>query len=130
MPGNGFNNNNNRLSDKIKLPKRKVFSCNAGTKSLTISPKGELKLCLEIDYPKYNILRGSLRQGWKLVNDIAEKSENDKNFKCNTCNLRPFCSWCPAMGWLENKSLTACGSLSRNEAENRRNLSLMYSHDS
>jgi radical SAM protein with 4Fe4S-binding SPASM domain len=100
--------------------RRRVFKCGAGIKSLTINPQGKLKLCLEIDYPKIDILKTGLKKAWQSLNKIAEDAEKDANFKCNSCDLLEFCSWCPARGWLEDGRLTTCDKMSRQQALRRK----------
>jgi radical SAM protein with 4Fe4S-binding SPASM domain len=95
----------------------KIFNCSAGETSLTISPFGELKLCLEIDYPKYDILKGSLKQGWRILKNIVDRENKKPLTKCKACNLIQYCSWCPAKSWLENRNFSPCPGSWRKDME-------------
>lgn len=97
--------------------KRNVFSCGAGTETLTINPKGEIKICLEIDYPKFNIAKFGLKKAWQKLNKIIGLIEQDDNFKCNTCQLYRYCRWCPARSWTFNKTFATCDPYYRQLAE-------------
>ena len=113
------------LRKKIK-PRRhkieKVFNCVAGYNGVAINPFGQLNICITIDYPKYKILEGSLKAGWELIKHIIDNTSPDENFKCNNCKLLPYCSWCPAKGWLEDGRFTTCSPINRRQAEAMRKL--------
>jgi len=98
----------------------KIFDCSAGETSLTINPFGELKLCIEIDYPKYNILKGSLKKGWLVLKSIVDQANKKKLVKCKICSLARYCSWCPAKSWAENRSFLPCPSFWRKDMEDVR----------
>lgn len=85
-----------------------LFPCGAGLTQAAITPAGELKLCLMIGYPKYNILDMSLKKAWQKLRALADSVKPDRNYKCNRCKLNAYCDWCPAYAWLENKNFTGC----------------------
>jgi radical SAM protein with 4Fe4S-binding SPASM domain len=99
-----------------------------------ITPSGELMMCLIIDYPKYKILdienrsqktevrgqRANLKDAWDRLKESVASIKPDKDYKCNRCELEPYCKWCPARGWLYNRNFTSCEPESRTFAENRR----------
>ena len=90
-----------------------LFACGAGLRQTAITPAGELKLCLLIDYPKYRILDASLRKRWQELRALKESIRQDKNYKCRKCKFRVYCHWCPAMAWAYNRTFTACVPESR-----------------
>ncbi len=105
----------------IKRQKREnVFNCSVGYNSITVNPFGELNICLTIDYPLYNILKGTLKEGWQIIKDIIDNAKADDSFKCNSCELLQYCSWCPAHAWLEDGSFTGCSPICRKKAEERK----------
>lgn len=110
-----------------------LFKCGAGKSQAVITPQGKLKMCLMIDYPKYEILNKDivtghtsqaahqetgLKRAWKRLRELVASIKPDKNYHCDRCKLEPYCKWCPARGWLENGSFTSCDSESRLWAEN------------
>ena len=97
-----------------------LFKCGVGVSQAAITPLGELKMCLMIDYPKYKIPKGSLKQAWEKLKELVENIKLDENFQCDKCELAPFCKWCPARGWLENRNFTGCEPESRCWAEVRK----------
>ncbi len=117
-----------------------LFKCGVGINQAAITPFGELKICLMIDYPKYNILsngvtkspfglaqgkpshqvartENNLREAWRKLKDLVSEIKPDKNYRCHKCNLAAFCKWCPAKAWLYNRSFTTCDPESRHRAE-------------
>jgi radical SAM protein with 4Fe4S-binding SPASM domain len=101
---------------------KKVFDCGAGNSNLTINPFGELKLCIEIDYPKYKILEGSLAKGWEIIKDFVDNLKPPDNWICKSCDLLPYCCWCPAKSYLENGTFFSCTSEVRKKAQFYRQL--------
>ena len=97
-----------------------LFECGVGRSQAAITPLGELKMCLMIDYPKYKILKGSLKEAWEKLKELVENIKPDENYECDKCELEPYCKWCPAKGWLENRNFTTCDPESRRWAEIRK----------
>ncbi len=109
-----------KISDKCDSKKsaspvrdRELFPCEAGLTEAAITPAGELKICLEIDYPKDRILAASFKKAWRNLMELRESIESDDDYKCNNCKLSVYCDWCPARAWLWNKTFTACDPESR-----------------
>jgi len=124
-----------------------LFKCGVGVSQAAITPQGELKMCLMIDYPEYKILNGkaagrqvaksalgfardslrsqshkvSLKEAWDRLKELVDSIKPDGNYQCDKCKLYLYCKWCPARGWLENRNFTTCDSESRqwSEAKNR-----------
>jgi radical SAM protein with 4Fe4S-binding SPASM domain len=94
-----------------------LFRCGAGTTQAAITPSGELKMCLMIDYPKYKILETSLKDSWMRLKKLVENIKPDKNYKCTECKLQSYCKWCPARGWLYQRNFTVCEPESKRWAE-------------
>jgi MoaA/NifB/PqqE/SkfB family radical SAM enzyme len=46
---------------------RPIFKCGVGELQAAITPAGELKMCVMLDEPKYNILNSSLEDAWKRL---------------------------------------------------------------
>ncbi|MFC1674567.1 radical SAM protein [Candidatus Omnitrophota bacterium] len=102
----GYENNNGNL-----------FACGAGLTQAAITPQGELKLCLMIDHPRYNILESSLKECWQRLNRFQRGIALDKDYQCSSCSLKAYCKRCPARSWLYNRSFTSCAPESRAKAQ-------------
>jgi radical SAM protein with 4Fe4S-binding SPASM domain len=96
---------------------KNLFKCGVGQSQAAITPNGELKMCLMIDYPKYKILDSSFKSSWLKMKKLIGKIKPDKYYKCSQCSLELYCKWCPAKGWLESGRFTACDVNSRRYAQ-------------
>jgi radical SAM protein with 4Fe4S-binding SPASM domain len=108
-----------------------LFKCGVGLSQAAITPLGELKMCLMIDYSKYKIIHASrstshatgytLKEAWDKLKELVKNIMPDENYKCDRCELETYCKWCPARSWLEYRNFTSCVSESRAKAEAIRN---------
>jgi len=105
-----------------ELSTESLFKCGVGQTQAAITPLGELKMCLMIDYPKYKLhtTRHTLKEAWEKLKDLVKNIKPDENYKCGSCELKDFCKWCPAKAWLYNGTFTSCDPESRAFAEARR----------
>ena len=115
------NREQNRLSEKTECQianterlafstEQHLFKCGVGLSQAAITPLGELKMCVMIDYPKYKILTAetSLQNTWGKLKEFVSNIKPDENYKCNSCGIESYCKWCPAKSWLENRTFTSC----------------------
>jgi radical SAM protein with 4Fe4S-binding SPASM domain len=127
------------VTDKTKLTSSmkitKLFKCGVGMSQAAITPLGELKMCLMIDYPKYKIAtenrrqrtedreqKTDLKEAWQRLKELVKSIKPDQNYRCDKCHLEPYCKWCPARGWLYNRNFNFCEPESRKKAEVTRQL--------
>lgn len=103
-----------KVADSAKITE--LFKCGSGVTQAAITPSGELKVCLMIDYPKYKILRSSLKLAWSRLKELIEGIRPDDNYQCSRCGLTSYCRWCPARGWSYNRKFTSCEPESRRKA--------------
>ena len=94
-----------------------LFPCGVGSSQCAITPKGEIKLCLMIDYPKYPIFDSDFKDCWRRLKITAAKINNEPRSVCKECDLVSYCKWCPARGYLHSGSFFSCDSQSRTRAE-------------
>ncbi|OGW83552.1 MAG: hypothetical protein A2987_04085 [Omnitrophica bacterium RIFCSPLOWO2_01_FULL_45_10] len=96
---------------------KRLFNCAVGYYDLAVNPYGELKFCINIDYPRYKILEGSLEKGWENLKNIVDSLKPPDDWACKECDLVNYCAWCPGTGYLEDGSFSTCDPLSREEAK-------------
>jgi radical SAM protein with 4Fe4S-binding SPASM domain len=107
------------LETKNQEPRTKnLFKCGVGVSQAAITPLGELKMCLMIDYPKYKIIRVScptshatgymLKEAWEKLKELVKNIKPDGDYKCSGCELQAYCKWCPAKSWLYKRNFTSC----------------------
>jgi MoaA/NifB/PqqE/SkfB family radical SAM enzyme len=93
-----------------------LFQCGSGISQAAITPLGELKICLMIDYPKYKILgeadkasrKNGFENAWQRLKKLVVDIKPDAYYYCDKCDLEQYCKWCPARAWLYNKTFTVC----------------------
>ncbi len=111
--------------DKQQLDGTNLFKCGVGQSQVAITPLGELKMCLMIDWPKYKISTSSktqyedLKKTWKRLKELVSNIKLDEDYQCDKCKLESYCKWCPAKSWLYNRTFTRCDPESRRQAEYR-----------
>jgi radical SAM protein with 4Fe4S-binding SPASM domain len=95
----------------------RLFNCGAGRTEVVISPYGEMRLCLDIPEPNYNILEGNFSEGWKRLSDYVRQTQPGLSYRCGDCDLVEYCRFCPARGWLACGDISACPPYCRQVAE-------------
>jgi radical SAM protein with 4Fe4S-binding SPASM domain len=88
-----------------------------GKTQVAITPDGKLKMCLMIDYPKYNLLNSTLSREWRRLQELVNGITIDEDYQCRICELRLYCKWCPARSWLKARRFTQCDTFSRQRAQ-------------
>lgn len=112
--------------------RKEFFTCGAGISQAAITPYGELKMCLMIEKPRFRILKKDvklpgdksqaprekcLKEAWGKLKKFACSIKPDENYKCDRCELRNYCKWCPARSRLYDGTFTSCDPVSRRSAE-------------
>ncbi len=82
----------------------KLYSCGAGLTSFHIDTYGNLQPCIMMNGIRYNLLEGSFLAGWNGVISRIRDREAGGAYKCNHCEKRHLCGFCPAFFRLENGS--------------------------
>jgi len=90
------------------VSKDEFFYCTAGRNSLAINPYRELNLCSSFHFPRYDLRKGDLFSGWKVLVDYVAGAKQGESCQCRDCEFWDFCCWCPVQGWAEMRDLSAC----------------------
>ncbi|UCH92628.1 MAG: radical SAM protein [Candidatus Aminicenantes bacterium] len=86
-----------------KLPvSDSLYQCGAGVTHFHIDPFGNLQPCLMITDLKYNLVNGTFSAGWNEVMPRLRERKPATGYRCNQCQKRAFCGFCPAFFKLEN----------------------------
>lgn len=78
-----------------------LYDCGGGVSSWAIDPYGDLSICVLSHVDRYNVVRGSFREGWEFLANVHNKPVTRPS-KCTNCGLRSLCGMCAANGELEN----------------------------
>jgi len=101
----------------IKRSPYRLFNCEVGQNSFSIDPFGRMNLCLQVDRPQYQILKGSIQEGWQKIKDFVDNVKPPVDFKCKDCELLEYCGWCPGRSYLEKRDFVTCSLYVRKMAE-------------
>lgn len=86
----------------------RLFWCMAGNNMAFISPYGEIKSCMTVPEPNYDIKDGRVRQGWENIKKFTGALKAPVDWKCYTCEYNAWCSWCPGRGYLNTGDIFGC----------------------
>lgn len=78
-----------------------MYDCGGGLNSFSIDPYGDISICVLSHVDRYNVVRGSFREGWEFLSNVHSKPITQMT-KCLDCALRSLCGMCAANGELEN----------------------------
>ncbi|MDD5070849.1 MAG: radical SAM protein [Candidatus Omnitrophica bacterium] len=109
---------------RTRRRRNKVFNCGVGTTAFSINPYGEMNFCIEIDYPKINILKTGGVKAWNLlkekVDQINDRAKVSGDFVCGNCKLLPYCGWCAGRSYLETGEFNRCSEFFKKRAIERK----------
>ncbi|MBI4124634.1 MAG: radical SAM protein [Deltaproteobacteria bacterium] len=98
-----------------------LFPCACGKNRAAITPHGKLNLCLSVYEPRYDLTRGSLKEGWQTLVAMTAKARPGPEFECLECPLTRYCGRVTGDGWLEHKKFDGpCLSHFREMAEQKK----------
>ncbi len=105
-----LNGNKKRLDNDCQLlPKSEVRSTNSslfhcaigGGDGITLDPYGNILLCNLIRKPAFNLLRVDIGYAVNRLLPLVRGNKFATDSKCNGCDLRELCLWCPGRALLE-----------------------------
>lgn len=90
-------------------PKTDAFiSCACGRARFAVTPYGEMNLCVAFPIPKYDLRKGTLRDGWEALKRTVDGAQPNSRYECPRCHLRPYCKQGPSDAWLETGDMSRC----------------------
>jgi radical SAM protein with 4Fe4S-binding SPASM domain len=84
------------------MESREVYDCGGGVNSFAIDPYGNMTICVLSAVDKYDVRKGSVRDGWDTFLRGVRARPTTRVTKCTTCPLTSLCGSCPANAELEN----------------------------
>lgn len=79
-----------------------VYDCGGGVNSFAIDPEGMMSICVLSHFDKYDVRKGSVRDGWERFLLNVRTRPVSKITKCTHCALKSLCGSCAANAELEN----------------------------
>lgn len=110
----------NRPQAKHTKNREKLFNCGVGVNSFSIDPHGRMNFCIEIGYPRYNMLTLGVKACWNKLKKEIDKLNNTKDFICKNCDLFDFCGWCAGRSFIEGRGFNSCSEHLKRIAKERK----------
>jgi radical SAM protein with 4Fe4S-binding SPASM domain len=86
----------------------RFIECACGQTRFAVTPYGEMNLCVAFPIPRYNLRKGTVREGWELLKRTVDVAQPNERYECPTCNVRPFCAQGRSDAWLETGDMSRC----------------------
>jgi radical SAM protein with 4Fe4S-binding SPASM domain len=84
------------------------ISCECGKSRFAITPYGEMNLCVAFPIPKYDLRKGTVREGWEVLKRTVAESRPNDSYECPACDVRARCRQGRNDAWLETGNMSAC----------------------
>jgi AdoMet-dependent heme synthase len=82
-------------------PSRLLFTCGAGATNFHVDPRGVLTPCLMARRPAVDLARTPFAAAWRRLAEEVARLETPEGYRCNDCERRDICGFCPPMQELE-----------------------------
>ena len=80
----------------------------AGQTVAFIDPYGQMKTCLTVPEPKFDLTKDSVEDAWKKTKDFVDTLKAPEDWECYKCEYQDWCSWCPGRGFLNTGDIFGC----------------------
>lgn len=86
---------------KVSTEKQR-YTCGGGMNACAVDPTGMMTICVISHQQGYDIRKGSFQEGWDGPLQEIRTQPRTRATICDGCQIKTFCSMCPANGELEN----------------------------
>lgn len=107
-----------RRRPRSRRKRNQMFNCGVGNTSFSITPYGKMNFCIEIDYPRLDILSKSAKSCWEEIKKKIDRLNKKENFICKNCKLIYYCGWCPGRNFAETGIFNRCSEYCKENAIN------------
>src|SRR5439155_8351839 len=59
----------------------KFIECSCGQTQFAITPYGEMNLCVAFPIPKYDLRRGSVKEGWEVLKQAVDHAKPNEHYE-------------------------------------------------
>ena len=88
--------------------RERLFNCMAGHTTAFINPYGEMKACMTVPEPSFDIKRYGVKECWEKTKQFVDTLRAPAGWGCFSCEYRDWCSWCPGRGYLNTGDVFGC----------------------
>ena len=105
VTGENIKKNHRHLKTEIEEDTCKasgrLFECSCGKSTAAITPYGKMNLCLSIQTPQFDLVSGTVAEGWGEMVEIVASTKPGPEYECQGCDLARHCLRGTKDGWLE-----------------------------
>lgn len=84
------------------------ITCMCGRSNFAITPYGEMNLCVSFPIPRYDLRKGTVKEGWAVLKRTADEARPNERYECPTCDVRARCRQGRSDAWLETGDMSVC----------------------
>ena len=84
------------------------IECACGQSRFAITPYGEMNLCVAFPIPKYDLRKGTVKEGWEVLKQTVDRARPNEHYECPTCDVRTHCRQGRSDAWLEKGDMSVC----------------------
>ncbi len=84
------------------------ISCLCGRSNFAITPYGEMNLCIAFPMPRYDLRKGTVKEGWEVLKQTVDRAQPNDHYECPPCDVRSRCRQGRSDAWQETGDMSAC----------------------
>ncbi|TLX98949.1 MAG: radical SAM protein [Thaumarchaeota archaeon] len=84
------------------------IECACGQTKFAITPYGEMNLCQGFPMPKYDLRKGTVKEGWEVLKQTVDGARPNDHYECPTCDVRDRCRQGRNDAWLATGDMSVC----------------------
>jgi len=84
------------------------IECACGQSQFAITPYGEMNLCVAFPTPRYDLRKGTVKEGWEVLKQTFDHAQPTDRYECQTCDVRSYCRQGRSDAWLETGDMSTC----------------------
>ncbi len=96
------------MADTSCHAEREFMSCFCGRSQFAITPYGEMNLCIGFPIPKYDLRKGTVKEGWEVLKKTVDEAKPNERYECSDCDVQPYCQQGRNDAWLETGNMSVC----------------------
>ena len=104
----GYRYNKLTGEESCMVVKRDFISCSCGRDRFAITPYGEMNLCIAFPFPKFDLRKGTVKEGWEVLKQTVDEARPNDRYECPTCQVRTNCRQGRSDAWLETGDMSVC----------------------
>ena len=104
----GYRYNKLTGEESCMVVKRDFISCSCGRDRFAITPYGEMNLCIAFPFPKFDLRKGTVKEGWEVLKKTVDEARPNDRYECPTCQVRTNCRQGRSDAWLETGDMSVC----------------------